>query len=83
MSVVTWKSSDVVKALRVKGYSVTQIAEEVGLSFAATRYSLRTGNSEKVREKVSSILSIPAWELWPMRYPPQWREFGPPIQNKE
>lgn len=78
MDVVTWNRSDLIKALRLKGYTVTQLAAEVGLTYPATRYSLKTGLSEQVRDRVSTILSIPAWRIWPEVFPPQWRESGPP-----
>jgi lambda repressor-like predicted transcriptional regulator len=78
MDVIKWTRADLVKALKVKGYTVAQLAAEVGLTYPATRYSLQTGLSEKVRERVCKILSIPAWRIWPEVYPPQWRESGPP-----
>jgi lambda repressor-like predicted transcriptional regulator len=83
MDVVVWNRADLVKALKVKGYTVAQLAAEVGLTYPATRYSLKTGLQEAVRTRVSTILSIPAWRIWPDVYPPQWRDSGPPEVTSE
>ena len=72
MDVATWTRADLVKALRMKGYTVKKLAAEVGLTYPATRYSLKTGLSEKVRERVCEILSVDALSVWPAAFPPQW-----------
>lgn len=81
MDVVTWTRADLVKALRMKGYTVKKLAAEVGLTYPATRYSLQTGLSEKVRERVCEILSLEASSVWPEAFPPQWRNSESPVKT--
>lgn len=81
MDVVAWTRADLVKALRMKGYTVKKLAAEVGLTYPATRYSLQTGLSEKVRERVCEILSLDAFSVWPAAFPPQWRNSEPPSET--
>jgi lambda repressor-like predicted transcriptional regulator len=80
MDVVTWTRADLVRALRLKGYTVRRLAAEVGLTYPATRYSLLTGLSEKVRDRVCEILSLDARSVWPQAFPPQWGNPKPPSE---
>jgi lambda repressor-like predicted transcriptional regulator len=73
MTTQTWTYDDLVKALRLRGYPLSRVSTELGLSYPATRYSIRHGGNEDVRRLVSEVLETPEWELWAERFPPQWR----------
>jgi lambda repressor-like predicted transcriptional regulator len=73
-----WTYDDIVKALRLKGYSLSRISSELGLSYAATRYGVRHGSIKSLRALVSTVLEEPEWIIWSARFPPQWRQGGPP-----
>lgn len=73
-----WPYDDILKALRLKGYSLSRLARELELTYPAARYRIRTGSSDKVRSLISSVLCEQEWVIWPSRFPRKWREAGPP-----
>jgi len=76
----TWTRKDLMTALRAKGRTVAGLAVEMGVTYPALRYTLRTGKSEAIRLKIAALLQEEPWRLWPECYPPQWRESGPPTR---
>lgn len=74
----SWTYEDVVKAMRLKGYSLRKIAQELGATYPATRYQIRNGNTESIRALVKGVLGEEPWTIWPERYPSQWLADGPP-----
>jgi lambda repressor-like predicted transcriptional regulator len=76
-----WTYDDIIKALRLKGYTLSRIASELGLSYPATRYGVRHGSIESLRSLVSKVVGEPEWALWCARFPPQWRQGGPPREE--
>ena len=77
-----WTYDDILCALRLRGYTLHRIAAELGLSYAAARYGVRHGSTESLRMLVSTVVREPEWVLWRERFPPQWRQDGPPRAEK-
>jgi len=77
MATLPWTPKDIMLALKVRGWTQRRLAEELNMSPGAVAYALRTGSSLPLREKVQEILAEKAVNLWPNRYPPQWRECAP------
>lgn len=73
-----WNYDDIITALRLKGYSLRRIGQELGLTYPAVRYQVRTGSTEEIRNLISRVLAVPPWRIYSSRFPPQWRESGPP-----
>ena len=69
-----WTPSDIVLALRVRGYSLARIARELDLTYARVRYAVSHGTCPEVRRLCSRELQVLETDLWPSRFPPQWRE---------
>ncbi len=69
-----WTPEDIALALSAKGWSLRQLAAELGMSPSGVAYGLRNGSSVKLREKVALILETSWPTLWPDRCPPQWRD---------
>jgi len=80
MDTRVWTKKDLLAALRVKGYTIASLAVEMGITYPAARYALRTGASATFRNKLCSLIQVDPWVLWPDLYPPQWRESGPPAK---
>lgn len=76
--VTTWTAADITLGLRLRGYTIARIAREVHLAESTTRYAIRRGHLPQVRQRVAQILGTPEPELYPQRFPPQWRDCGAP-----
>ena len=73
-----WPYDDIIKALRLRGYSLAKLAEALDLTYPQVRYQIRTGSSDKTRHFISSVVGEPEWRIWPSKFPRTWREDGPP-----
>jgi lambda repressor-like predicted transcriptional regulator len=78
MDTSVWTKKDLLAALKVKGYNLATLAVEMGITYPAARYALRTGASAAFRDKLCGLLQTDPWVIWPDLYPPQWRKSGPP-----
>lgn len=76
-----WSYDDIIKALRLRGYSLAKVAEALGLTYPQARYQIRTGSSDGTRQFISSVVGEAEWRIWPSRFPRHWREEGPPKQT--
>lgn len=73
-----WTPHDIALALAAKGWTLSRLATEVGLSPSGASYALKSGSNRSFRAKVEEILQTSWTTLWPDRCPPQWRDCGPP-----
>jgi len=73
-----WTSHDISMALRVKGYTLRRLADELNITPNTLLRNIRSGRNVRIRAEISKILHVPEWHLWPEAFPPQWREEGPP-----
>lgn len=73
-----WTPEDIYLALSARGYSIRKLAAELGTTTNTLRRNIQNGESKSIRQAISKIVSTPEWELWPLAFPPQWREHGPP-----
>lgn len=69
----SWGRKDIVKGLRLKGWTQAKAAQHLGLPYHQYYYALKAGSLEAVRDFVSKVLQIPPQVLWASRFPPAWR----------
>ncbi len=79
MESTSWTREDLVKALKLRGYTLSKVAKDLKISYATVRYGLEKGAPPELRALVSEIISTDEWIIWPGLFPPQWREAGPPV----
>lgn len=74
MSTEGWNPESLALALKLRGYSKKRAALKLGVPYSSFLYSLRTGSSPRICAFISTIVEEEACNIWPWRYPPQWRK---------
>lgn len=69
-----WSPEDITLALRNLGWSNKKLAEALKMSPSSMPYALAHGTRKPLRDLVQKLTGIPAAEIWPLRFPPQWRK---------
>lgn len=59
---------DIKAALRKRGWTLTQIAQELNVDTSAVSYTLNRQRSRRVEQAVANKLGLPPHEVWPQRY---------------
>lgn len=67
-----WGRENIVKGLRIKGWTLARAARHLNLRYHQFYYALKTGSLEAVRDFVSEILHVPPQVLWASRFPQAW-----------
>jgi lambda repressor-like predicted transcriptional regulator len=70
---LSWTPEHIALALKRQGWNKSRIARELGLPYSTVWYGITTGSSPKVCRFVSQVIGVEEVDLWPWRYPPQWR----------
>lgn len=74
MDIKRWTYQDIVQALRLLGWTQSRLARELGVSPSTVSYGIKTGCSQAIRLHVARLLGERQQDLWPSRFPPQWRD---------
>lgn len=78
MSESRWSHQDILKAVRLKGWTQGRIAQVLELSPSGVSYAIRTGSSLKVCAFIAELIAVEERILWGNRFPSPWREGEPP-----
>ena len=73
-SPTTWNPKDITLALRNLGWSNKKLAEALNMAPSSIPYALAHGTTKPLRDLVQNLTGISAAEIWPLKFPPQWRE---------
>lgn len=64
-----WHREDIKAAVRKKGRSLTQLAQDAGLYASACRLAMTQPQFEG-EQAIARFIGVPAHKLWPERYDP-------------
>jgi lambda repressor-like predicted transcriptional regulator len=73
-SSIPWNPKDITLALRNLGWSNKRLADELHMPASSIPYALEMGTSKSLRDLVEKLTGVSAAEIWPARFPPQWRK---------
>jgi Ner family transcriptional regulator len=71
----TWHPEEIKAAIRMRGTTLSRLAQDNDLEASACRQALRRPSSPAGERVISAFLSIPLQELWPERYGPDGRRY--------
>ncbi len=74
MSAAVWTHHDILRAIRLAGWTQERIANELGLSPSGVSYAVRTGSSLRLCKFIAELIQVEERVLWPNRYPSPWRD---------
>ncbi|HEX7820650.1 MAG TPA: helix-turn-helix domain-containing protein [Sphingobium sp.] len=63
-----WHKADIKAAIEKRGGSLTQLAQNAGVSKQAISLALHARVSERCDRVISDFLNVPPAKIWPSRY---------------